>query len=257
MRGAVMWAAVGCAGCAHPPPEPFLAFAFEARPTAGEIRVVPALQLHPPVTTELGSFVGRRLPERQARAREQRTRQLSALSGAVGLALPGEVNGELGDTWAGEFQAHGFPLGVRQRVTDALRSQRGVDAALADAAMAIGGDAVLLSWMDRLEAEPLTLTGILGTVVDTPVGPLVVDSDDEPYLVSARVGMALVTGDGEVVIRYHDTFETVLSGARGPQVAGRDLAHALAAEVAKVWSTDPRLREGEPAPFVARANPGS
>jgi len=244
-----LWVAALCgAGCARgTPPDPFLSFAFEARPTTGEVRVVPALQLHEPVATELGSFIGRVLPERQARVREQRTRQLRLLSGAVGLALPGEVNGELGASWAGEFQAHAYPLGVRQRVTEALRSQRGVDAALSEAAQAIGGDAVLISWMDQLDARPLTLTGIPGTVVDTPVGPLVVDSDDEPYLVSARVGMALVAGDGEVVVRYHDTYETVLSGARGPQVAGRDLAHALAAEVAMVWSTDPRLLEGEPA----------
>lgn len=258
MRWVVGAALVAAAGCARTPPQdPFLAFAFEARPTAGEVRVMPALRLHPPVPAELGSFVGRGLPDDQARVREHRARQLAELSSAVGYALPGEVNGELGALWAGEFRARGYPVGVRHRLTEALRSQRGVDEALAGAAQAIGGDAVLISWMDRLEAEPLTLNGMPGAVVDTPVGPVVVDSGDEPFFVSARIGMALVAGDGEVVVRYHDTYETVLSGSRGPLVAGRDLAHALAEEVAKVWATDPRLLEGEPASLVRAGNPRS
>lgn len=235
------------AGCVHTPTEPYLPFAFEARPTAGEIRVVPAIQLHPPLTPDLGSFLGRRLSERQEALRVTRTHQLDALCDAVGLALPGEVNGELGEQWSGQFRAHPFPIGVRQRVADALRSGRGVDEALGDTARAIGGDAVLFSWMDELEAAPLTLRSLPGTVVETPAGPLVLDATDEPYVVTARVGMALVTSvDGEVVLRYLDTYDTVLSGSRGPGTAGRDLAHALAAEVAMVWAVDPRLWAGEP-----------
>lgn len=250
---------VGCS--AHQrTPEPFLPFAFEARPTSGEIRVMPALQLHDPVTPELGSFLGRALSEDQIRVRRQRAHQLDGLSEAVGLALPGEVNGELGERWGGQFCSHGYPLGARQRLADALRSRRGVDLALGAVARSIGGDAVLISWMDRLEAEPLTLNGMPGLVVETPAGPVVVDSSDEPYVVSARVGMALVAADGEVVVRYQDTYETVLSGARGLSTAGRDLAHALAQEVATVWAVDPRLMEGEPGSLLAQAidpTPGS
>ncbi|MEZ4240394.1 MAG: hypothetical protein R3F59_30420 [Myxococcota bacterium] len=238
-------AALGLAsGCARPAaPEPFLPFAFEARVAEGEVRVVPALQLHPPVGLDLESFFGAALPERQLRARRQRTHQLGQLADAVGWALPGEVNGELGARWDGEFLTHpSWPAGSRQRLGEALRSRRGVDDALADLAHGVGGDAVLVSWMDRLDATPLTLRDIPGTVLDTPSGPVVVDGD-EPYLVSAEVGMALVTRDGEVVLRYADTYETVLSAQRGPWTAGRDLAHALAAEVAKVWATDPRLSD--------------
>ena len=249
-------ALASAAGCHHrPPTEHFLPFAFEARPTSGEIRVVPALQLHPPVAPELGSFLGRSLSQRQASVRYQRAYQLTHLSVAVGEALPGEVNGELGERWRGQFRTHGYPLGTRQRVADALRNRRDVDLALGDAARSIGGDAVLISWMDHVEARPLTMSEMLGLVVDTPAGPVVVDNGDEPYVVSAEIGMALVAADGEVVVRYHDTYETVLSGSRGPSTAGRDLAHALAQEVAKVWAIDPRLLEAEPG-MLAAASPG-
>lgn len=238
---------LGVVGCAHPVgPDPFLPFSFEARPTGGEVRVVPALQLHAPVSPELGNYLARRLPEGQVDVRIHRAHQLAELSSAVGLALPGEVNGELGSSWSGQFLTHPFPAASRQRLEEALRTGREVDLALADAARAIGGDAVLISWMDELDAKPLSLFDLPGQVLETAAGPVLVDFPDEPYRVSARVGMALVTADGEVVVRYHDTYETVLSGARGPSVAGRDLAHALAAEVAMVWAVDPRLLEGEP-----------
>lgn len=245
---AVSAALSALSGCAAHAPDagPYLPFAFEARPTSGEVRVVPALQLHSAVNPEFGSFFGTALSERQSAVRVQRARQLAALCDAVGVALPGEVNGELGDTWPGQFRSHAYPIGARQRVIEALRSGRGVDHALAEAARSIGGDAVLISWMDQIEASPLTMSGLPGTVVDTPAGPIVVDYPDEPFVVSARVGMALVTADGEVVVRYHDTYETVLSGTRGPGTAGRDLAHALAEEVAQVWAVDPRLRVAEP-----------
>ncbi|MEQ1501658.1 MAG: hypothetical protein ABMB14_05480 [Myxococcota bacterium] len=236
--------AIGCAK--PPPPEVYLPFSFEARPTSGEVRVVPALRLHDPVAADLRAYLGTQLPDSEQRLRIQRTHELTELSEAVGFALPGEVNGELGDTWPGQFRSSSYPMGSRQRVEEALRSRVGVDWALGEAARAIGGDAALISWMDELDAEPLTTRGLPGVVVDTAAGPVVVDSEDEPYLVSAQVGMALVAADGEVVVRYTDTYETVLSGSRGPAVAGRDLAHALAEEVALVWATDPRLLAGEP-----------
>ena len=238
---------VALLGCAHPvSTDPMLPFRFEARPTGGEVRVVPALQLHDAVSPELGSFLGQSLAQGQIDVRQVRAHELGLLSAAVGRALPGEVNGQLGGTWTGQFLMHSFPAAARQRVSDALRSGRDLDEALADAARAIGGDAVLISWMDRLDATPMTLSDLPGELRETPAGPVVVDYPDEPFLVTARVGMALVTADGEVVVRYQDTYETVLSGARGPQVAGRDLAHSLAAEVAMIWAVDPRLLEAEP-----------
>lgn len=248
----IAWS-VALLGCAHPvSTDPLLPFRFEARPTGGEVRVVPALQLHDAVSPDFGSFFGTALAQGQIDVREVRAHELGELSSAVGRALPGEVNGQLGRTWTGQFLTHPFPPAARQRVADALRTGRDLDVALADAARAIGGDAALISWMDQLEATPMTLSDLPGELLDTPAGPVVVDYPDEPFLVTARVGMALVTADGEVVVRYQDTYQTVLSGTRGPQIAGRDLAHSLAAEVALIWSVDPRLLEGEP-PFRSYA----
>jgi hypothetical protein len=253
----IAWS-VAMLGCAHPVPlDPILPFRFEARPTGGEVRVVPALRLHDTVPPELGSFLGGALAQGQIDVRTTRTHELGELSSAVGRALPGEVNGALGRAWTGQFVTHPFPTASRQRVVDALRTGRDLDTALADAARAIGGDAALISWMDELEARPLTLSDLPGQLLETPAGPVVVDYPDEPYLVTARVGMALVAADGEVVVRYQDTYETVLSGSRGPSIAGRDLAYALAAEVAMIWAVDPRLLEGEPPlrPYTATSEP--
>lgn len=245
MRSGIALLVLGA--CAHQVPDPtrvVLPFVtFEATPTSGEVRVVPALRLHAPLEPDLGSFFGPALPAGPVAARIARTAELEELTAAVGLALPGEVNGELGERWTGQFRSHRMPVSARQHLADALRGGRDLDQALAVAARAVGGDAVLFSWMDGLDAVPLTLRDVPGQVVDTPAGPVVVDDADQPYLVSADVGMALVARDGEVVIRYRDAYETVLSGARGPDVAGRDIAQALAHEIVKVWFTDPRLQE--------------
>ncbi|MEQ1570891.1 MAG: hypothetical protein ABMA64_35000 [Myxococcota bacterium] len=239
------------AGCVHPAaPAPTLTFTFEARPTTGEVRVLPALQLYAAVAPDLNSPLGRPLPHDQATTRITRAIQLDALAGAVGLALPGEVNGELGERWPGQFRLGSYPMGARGRVEEALRTGRDLDGVLGEAARAVGGDAVLISWVDQLDARPLSRDEWPGSLVNTAAGLIVVDPADEPFAVSARVGLALIASDGEVVVRYDDTYETVLSRERGTEVAARDLAHALASEVAKVWAVDPRLGE----PRVARSS---
>jgi hypothetical protein len=242
-------------GTASRPVLPFVT--YEATQTFGEVRVVPALRLHGPLEPELGSFFGVALPAGPIATRITRTAQLEELTAEVGLALPGEVNGELGERWTGQFRSHRMPNTARQHLEEALRGQRDLELAFAGAAKAVGGDAVLFSWMDQLEASPLTLRDLPGEVVDTPAGPVVVDDADQPYLVTAQVGMALVATGGEVVIRYHDTYETVLSGARGPDVAGRDIAEMMAHEIAKVWFTDPRLEDaaGQVGQLPLRASP--
>lgn len=237
------WLAIGCGHPLSPRPmgEPFLPYHFEARTTAGEVRVVPALRLHDPLAPEIGSMLGPRLSDAQQRLRFVRAAQLNHLSAEVGLALPSEVNGQLGDRWMGQFRLVRYPLGVKRRLIDALRAGRDVDRVLGDAAQAIGGDASLVTWIDEVEAVPLTLLEWPGLVVETESGPVMVDAVDEPYVVKAAIGMALVAADGEVVLRYYDHYETVLSSTRGPKVAARELAFLVAREVSGVWVTDPRL----------------
>lgn len=241
-RAVVLFASVGCAARPVSTPADSLSYAFEARPTWGEVRVVPALALHDPVHVNLDSYLGRALPPHRRQVRAERAADLQRLPTALGLALPGEVNGLLGLDWQGQFRGHDLPPTLQVRLGDAITGRRpDLHASLADAARTIGGEATLFSWVVDLEAEPLSLRGFPGEVVDTEVGPVVLDHNDEPYLVRAEIGMALVAHDGEVVLRYQDDYATVLSGHGGTAAAARRLAHALAEEVVMVWAVDPRL----------------
>jgi hypothetical protein len=233
----------GCA--AHAPTHAILPYKFEPRLTEGEVRVAEVIVLHEPIAPSVVDWIGQ-VPENRLAVRTERSREIEEVAMAVGRALPGEVNGALGAAWRGNFRNHHLPSAARHQVADALRCRRELEPTLAGAARAMGGDTVLLSWVDSLEATPLSALGPPGSVVSTAAGLSVVDPADEPHLVTARVGMALVADDGEVVLRYQDTFETILSGAWGPDDAGRELARDLAHEVAYVWALDPRLAVSSP-----------
>ena len=235
-------------GCARVPPEPSpadtLMFAFEARTTAGEVRVVPALALHDPLDVNLNSYVGPALPPHRQRIRHKRTRQVRRLPRHLGLALPGEVNGLLGTAWEGQFRGTSLPTGAESRLSDALTGRRpDIHATLSNAAREVGGQATLFSWVRHLAAEPLSLRGFPGEVVETEIGPVVLDHEDEPFLVSAEIGMALVTEDGDVVLRYQDTYQALLSDDTDEAAAGRALARALAEEIAPVWAIEPSWKQ--------------
>lgn len=201
--------------------------------------MVAGLGVHDPVEVELGDYLGGGLPEPRVAVRSQRTTELAALPSEVGLALPGAVGGELGDDFLGTFRAAGWPDGARSRVVRALERGHGLDEALGAAGRAVGGDALLVTWVDQLQARPLSLDGAPGDMVDTPRGQVVVDHVDEPYLVDLGVGMALVSGDGQVLLRFREDVQTILSAARPPPVVGREVARHLAEEVARTWTRTP------------------
>jgi len=216
-------------------------YRFEARVTRGEVRVAEVIVLDDtvaPISRE--DWMGD-VSERRMAVREKRSHEVGEIAAAVGRALPGEINGALGPEWHGHFTDHRLPSPSRHQLEDALRFQRALDPTLAGAAHRMGGQTTLFSWVDELRATPLSVMGPPGSVVSTRAGLSVVDPTDEPHLVSARVGMALVAADGEVVLRYQQTYETILSAAWGPDDAGRALARALAVEVSDVWALDPRL----------------
>jgi hypothetical protein len=225
-----------------------LSWAFEARPTWGEVRVLPVLALHDDVPVNLESYVGAPLPEVQQRQRRRRTWEMQSLvPTSVGWSLPGEINGALGHSWAGQFQSARFPTGSVDRLRTALDGQRDLDEALGTVARSVGGNATLFCWVREVSGEPLSLKGFPGDVLHTSVGSRVLDySGDEPYLVTAQVGMALVASDGQVLVRYEDRFTGMLEGVDQVHRTGRELARALAEEVTKVWAVDPRLLEHEP-----------
>lgn len=234
---------LSAAACVHPAAGPRPLYLFEPRTTTGEIRVVPAFRLHGPIELETTTWLGLPLGAQALAAREDRTRELDVLSRAVGQALPGEVNAALGATWSGQFRTGALGTMGRMRLSEAVRTPGAdVDAVLSEVAAGVGGDAVLFTWIDRLDVAPVTLLAPEGLVAETDAGPVVADHGEEPYVVSARVTAALVAHDGEVLLRYGDVFHTVLSASHPPDEAGRDLAEDLASELALVWATDPRLR---------------
>ncbi len=228
-------------------PAAILTWRFEARPTAGEVRVMPVLSLHDPPRVNLDTWLGTQIIYPEERRRRRRTEELAELPAAFGLALPGAVNAALGGTWDGQFRYREWPVGSAERLEVALQNPRRMEPALVHAARGVGGEAMLVTWVTGLKGEPLTAQGMPGEVLSTTVGLVVVDAGDEPYQVSMDVGMALVTRDGEVVLRYSDRFEAILSERLGTSYVGSQIAQALAAELAKVWATDPELERGEPA----------
>jgi hypothetical protein len=229
--------ALAWAGPERPPP-----WRFEPTPVLGDIRVAPVIALHEAPALVVDTWLGLPLPLDLRDTRRDRTAQLGSLPHRAGIEVPGALNAAFGRDWDGRFRLARFPPGGETRLEAALRGVGDVDTALSHIGRAMGGDGALFTWVDRIEGAPLTASRIPGDLVDTAAGPVVVDFRDEPYLVSARMGVALVAPDGEVVLRYRQDVETVLSGRLGPVRAGRALADALAAEVARVWVLDPRLQ---------------
>ena len=238
--------AVVLLGCGvHPVSSSHLPWAAEARPTHN-VRVLPVLTVYDEPEVRLDGYVGAGVSWYREGIRRQRTSELNEISEAIGDSLPGAVHGEMRGCWDGNFRVGRYPVLTRDRLAGALKGRSDLDEALVDIAQSVGGEAVLFTWITELRGDPLSAEGLPGEIIETSVGPVVVDLYDEPYRVTAEVGMALVTSDGDVVVRYADTFEAILSGASRPAHTGRDLAKLLASEVAMVWPNDPRLEIGEP-----------
>lgn len=217
---------------------------FEPRRTSGEILVAPVVATHDSPTLVVDTWLGRPLPVDLLDTRRRRTADLGTLALRAGREIPGALNAAFGRRWDGQFHLADLPFGGEQRLSSALRGFGDLDATLSQLGRAMGGDGALFTWVEALDGVPLTASEVPGDVVDTPAGPVVVDFRDEPYLVTATLGLALVAPDGEVVLRYDQTVDTILSGRLGPARAGRALADAVAVEVERVWALDPRLGGG-------------
>ncbi len=228
--------------CSHHTIEPldYLPFAFEARPSQGEVWVLPVLATHHPVHIAERHLLGQALPRPQRKIRDQRAAELAMLPSSIALALPGELNARLGAQWKGEFR-HRPTANPLNRVADAVAHRRPDLHAVLEHYGAAFGEWALLTWVNGIACEPLIARALPGDVVVTPAGPVVVDLDDDPQLISVQLGTALLAPDGEVVLRYEDRFVTVLTGRAAKQDAARDIAGSLADEVAMVWMTEQRL----------------
>lgn len=247
MRPWVLTVVVMGAGCATRT-APELSWRFEARATYGEVQVVPMIELQDDPELDLHVYVNEelRLPygERYD-LRRHRTKQLSEFPFHVALSLPGAVNGELGKDWKGQFRSAKYPLGGQRKLKAALEGRADLDQTLSEVAHGMSGQATLFTWVQDLDGRPISRDGAPGWVVETEWGPVVVAYSEEPYLVTMQVGMALVTRDGEVVLRYEDQYSTVLSNHQDPEAAGSDLARSMAEEVTKLWACDPEFDDSE------------
>lgn len=225
------------------PPGP--AWRFDARVIEGDVRVLPVIDQTVDLTHRRDTFIGAGLTPPQQELRQRRERQLTKVPGALALSIPGAVQREIGHAWGGSFVPGAWPVGQKRAVENALGDPTRLDDALAALGRRSSADGVLVTWVESWTATPLSAIALPGDIVTTEVGPVVVDHDVEPYAITARVGTALVAGDGEIVLRYVDTFDTVLD-ADGQHDAGRVLARSLAHELALVWPTDPALFDGGP-----------
>jgi hypothetical protein len=228
---------VGLAACAARSGEVTLSWDASARYPAGVIHVLPVLGTYEQPRVDLDEGLRDLTVSRdREQIRRERTYELVQVPGAIALALPGEVQVALGDAWSGRFRSARWPVGGRDRLAAALHRDGSLDDALASLARDDG--LVLVTWVDDLRGDPLTAEALPGEVVHTASGPVIVDLFAEPYRVTAGVGMALVASDGEVVVRYADRFEGLLSASRDSDVVGRELARDLAEQAALLWPTD-------------------
>ncbi len=213
------------------PPE--LPWAAEAVLTGPVVTVLPACRVAAtPAVDYDEALLGMSVPPGRQALRESRTAQVAEVPAAFGWALAGEIGAATADRWQGRFQAGRATTGDCKRLSAALAAGAHLDPVLAGFA---SDTPVLVTWVDGLEAVPISAMVLPGEVVHTTAGPVVSDLWTEPYQLTLRVGMALVSPDGTVVVRLSDEIGALLTDEHGPDRAGRAVARDLAGEVAKIW----------------------
>lgn len=250
-----------------------------ARLVSADIVVLPAIVSNADPTLDDGLFGAGPVPLEAQDLRADRDAQVRTIGDLFGWAVPGALSAALHDQdFDPSWSVGKWPAGAAPRVSAVLRGRGlqvakgptddlvlwpledeedfddvvvppvsyaydhgapgALDAALTDTARAGGGRPVLVTWVRGLSGSPLTNEFIVGEVTFIGEGPVVVTLE-EPYRVSGRFGLALVAPDGEVLVRYEEPFEAVLSDTYGPGRIARDVARDLAVEVARFWPVDP------------------
>ncbi|MCB9765878.1 MAG: hypothetical protein H6739_39255 [Alphaproteobacteria bacterium] len=225
-------------GCAHRHAlsmEDTLAWDVHPRMVEGDIRVVPAVIVSPqvePITTDM---LGEQLDPWLLEGRNQRAEQLDGLPEALRASVPGALYAALPPGWDGWFRDSELPLPQRRALARAVVGEGSMEAALAAAARATGGDATLVIWVVENEGQPLTAHNMVGELVMSCDTPVMVDFDNEPYEVNARVGMALVAADGELLFRYEDDYAGLLTEHSPVRLLARDMARSLVSDITPMW----------------------
>ncbi len=227
-------------GCSDKPAAQ-LSWDFQPHLTSGEVRVLPVLDLTDGLDVRYDSYVTEHVPRWRVVLRQQRIEEAATVPAEVTRALPGALNAELRDSWDGRFRTGRYPVGSRDRLATSLRSEHRVDDALSDVARRAEGDAVLLTWVEELDTEPLTTLGFPGDLIETVAGPVYVDLVQEHHRVWATVGVALVDHNGEVVMRLTRDVESVISLRVDAPHAARAMAAEIAHDMVLVWPDARRL----------------
>lgn len=235
--------AIGLLGCstAHGPATG--SFRFNGLEADGEIQVMPLVSAHAPLQVRLDDYVADGISLPRELIRRERTAQVQTVPAALGTALPGAIHARLDPSWRGSFRVARAPARAQDRLLTALRRDdpERLEATLIELARGAGGSATLFSWVSDLTATPVSTLDAPGATIDGPQGTLLVDLFEEPYLIDAEIGLALVTADGHVIVRYTDTASALLSPDRSPSRTGWALAESFASEICKVWPDDPGL----------------
>lgn len=196
------------------------------------LQTLPTLRRHPPVQANTESPIGPELSASQLAFRMQRARELDGLFEELSWAIPAEVNAAVGTAWMGPFVRTRLPPRLHRALATGLAREQDVSAIVR---RRLPSGPVLVTWLDDVTAAPMTLASLPGEVVDSPVGPIVVDGTNEPFLVQATIGAALVEPDGTVLHRSYRTYDAVMRGEHALDVTALDLARGVAQQVASAW----------------------
>lgn len=215
----------------------------------GEVRVVPALVLTPPPAPTMTDMLSTPLSAEFSAGRLQRAAELESLPDALRHDLAGAFYAALPEGWRGHLRDGELSAPARQRVERALTESAGLDAALAEAAAQVGGDAALFVWVRSVEGQPLTSTHLIGELVLQDGLPVVVDWTEEPYAVRVELGLALVSREGVVLFRCEDQYTGLLSAGHPLDLMSLEIAQDAVAQITPVWLGEDRGALVEAAPL--------
>jgi hypothetical protein len=204
-------------------------------PAPASVVVLPPISVAAAPRYTDDTWVGAGLTPHASALRHRRLADVGRTPNAVADALPGALARELGDA-APEFHPGEWPAGTRRAVEDAVLHPRELPAALSDVGRRAGAP-VLVTWVRRVDAVPLTALSHPGDILAFEFGPVVVDGTSEPYRVDLTVGAALIGADGVVGVRLEDTWTTVVDAA-GPHDAARQAADGIAEDLRYFWPVD-------------------
>lgn len=227
-------------GAAHPESlMDALPWDLQPRMVQGDIRVLPVVVVADDPELFRTGLLGETVDPWVRMERERRTEELAALPAALRDAVPGALFAEMPEAWSGTFRDAPMSPGVRRQMEHAVAGEGSLELALAEAGRSAGGDAALVVWVVQSGGEPLTASHMVGEMVMSNEISVMVDHENEPYVVHMEAGVALVAADGEVLFRYQDDYEGVLSGESPLRVTARDLARTMVGDIAPMWVDSP------------------